>query len=411
MERKKATQESIQEHNIGLILRFINGDKNITRARLSVKTGLSKSTVSSLVDILISKKVITEGKKFDSKRGKKPTILKFNKTYCYLAAINIGINFITVAITNLCGEIIYKIKKKNYPKDNRDKTLDNLFNIIEEALNNSRIDLNKIYLFSLGTHGIVNPITKSLSLAPYFPEWSGINLVEIFKKKYKKEVTLENSVNLSVIGEHWKNFKNVDNLIYILIHYGIAAGIIINNELAVGINGSMGEIAYMPILKEYNSKRIKENKLELGLFESQVDIIGITNTIKRELKKQKSPNNLIPDKDIDKIDFNDICKYYNSPDDNLVKKIIDNDSIKILAVGIASMIAVIDTETIIINGRIIELGDNFINKLKNEIYSITPFKPKIVISRLKNDAAILGAVKFGLDYMNDLLYHRFFSLS
>ncbi len=410
MERKKATQESIQEHNLGLILRLIKENKNFSRARLSAKTGLSKSTISGLVDILINKKIITEGAKIDSSRGKKPTILQFKRNYCYIMAINIGIEFITVAITNLYGDIIYKIKKKNFPINTEEKILDNIFTIIEEALDNSGISLKKIYLFSIGTHGIVNPKTNKILFAPYIPKLKGINLVEIIKKKYKKEVILDNAVNLGALGEHWKNQSGINNLIYLFIHYGIATGIIIDNKLAAGTNGSMGEIAYLPLLKEYDIKKIKENKREMGLFESQVDIVGITNTVRRELKKQKNPSGINFNKDIDKIDFDDICKYYNSPGDNMVKRIIDGDIIKMLAIGIASLIAVIDTEVIIVNGSIIELGNNFIDKFRDGIYDITPFKPRIVISDLKKDASILGEIKFGLNYMDDLLYNRFFSL-
>ncbi len=410
MERKKATQESIQEHNLGLILRLIKENKNFSRAKLSVKTGLSKSTISGLVDILINKKIITEGAKIDSSRGKKPTILQFKRNYCYIMAINIGIKFITVAITNLYGDIIYKIKKKNFPINTEEKILDNIFNIIEEALDNSGISLKKIYLFSIGTHGIVNPKTKKILFAPYLPKLEGVNLAEIIEKKYRKEVIIDNSVNLGALGEHWKNQSNINNLVYFYIHYGIAAGIIIDNKLAVGINGSMGEIAYLPILKKYDINKIKENKRGKGLFESQVDIVGITNTVRRELKKQKNLSGINLNKDINKIGFGDICKYYNSPGGNIVKKIIDGDIIKMLAMGIASLIAVIDTEVIIVNGRIIELENNFIEKFKNEIYDITPFKPKIVISDLKKDASILGEIKYGLNYMDDLLYNRFFSL-
>ena len=411
MERKKATQSSIQERNLGLILRFIKEHKNFSRARLSAKTGLSKSTISGLVDILISKKIITEGDKINSSRGKKPTILQFNENYCYIIAINIGINFFTVAITDLYGEILYKIKKKNFPKKDKDEMLGNLFNIIEEALDNSGISIEKVYLFSIGTHGIVNPETKKILFAPYLPKLQGTNLANIIKEKYKKKSIIENSVNLGALGEHWKNYSDLKNLVYILIHYGIAAGIIVDNKLAIGTNGSMGEIAYLPILKKYDSKKIKENKLELGLFESQVDIVGITNTVRSELKNQKDSSGIDINKNIDKIDFDDICKYYNGPGNNPVKEIIDNDIIKMLAIGIASVIAVIDTKIIILNGRIIELGDNFFNKFKKEIYDITPFKPDIVISKLKKDASILGEVKFGLNYMDDLLYNRFFSLS
>ena len=410
MKRKKATQESIQEHNLGLILRFIKENKNFSRAGLSIETGLSKSTISGLVDILINKKIITEGDKINSSRGKKPTVLQLNATYYYVVAINIGIKFITAAITDLYGEVLCRVKKKNSPKKNKDEMLDNLFNIIEEVLDNSGISIKKVYLFSIGTHGVINPETKKILFAPYLPKLQGINLVEIIKEKYKKEVIIENSVNLGAMGEHWKNYSDINNLIYILIHYGIAAGIIIDNKLAIGTNGSMGEIAYLPILKKYDSKKIKENKLELGLFESQVDIVGITNTVRRELKKQKNSSEIEINKNIDRIDFDDICKYYNSPEGNPVKKIIDNDIIKMLAIGIASVIAVVDTKIIILNGRIIELGDNFFNKFKKEIYDITPFKPDIVISKLKKDASIMGEVKFGLNYMDDLLYNRFFSL-
>src|SRR5680860_577570 len=404
MERKKATQESIQEYNLGLILRLIKENKNFSRAMLSIKTGLSKSTISGLVEILINKKLITEGDKINSRRGKKPTILQFNGTYCHIMAINIGINFFTVAITDLYGEILYRVKKRNFPKKNKNEILNNLFSTIEEALRDSRISIKKIYLFSIGTHGIVNPETKKILFAPYLPKLKGVNLIDIIKEKYKKEVIIENSVNLGAIGEHWKNYSGIDNLVYILIHYGTAAGIIIDNKLAIGTNGTMGEIAYLPVLKKYNSKKIKENKLELGLFESQVDIVGITNTVKRELKNKKNTSLIENNENIDKIDFDYVCKQYNSQGDNPVKKIIDNDIIKILAMGIASVIAVIDTNIIIINGRIIELGERFFNKFKKEIYDITPFTPDIVISGLKKDASIMGEVKFGLNYMDCLLY-------
>jgi predicted NBD/HSP70 family sugar kinase len=410
MERKKATQESIQEYNLGLILKLIKENKNISRVMLSIKTKLSKSTISGLVDILISKKLITEGDKINSSRGKKPTTLHFNGTYCYLMAINIGINFFTVVITDLYGEILYRIKKKNSPKKNKNGILDNLFNIIEEAIDNSKISMERIYLFSIGTHGIVNPETKKIMLAPYLPKLQETNLVDIIKEKYKKEVIIENSVRLGALGEHWKNYSNIDNIVYISIHYGTAAGIIIDGKLAIGTNGTMGEIAYLPILKKYNPKKIKENKFGLGLFESQIDIVGITNTIKDKLKTLEKSTGPEINKNIDKIDFDYICKRYNSAGDNAIKKTIDNDIIKILAMGIASVIAVIDAKIIIINGGIIELGSDFFDKFKKEIYDITPFKPDIVISKLKRDAPIIGEIKFGLNYIDDLLYNRIFSL-
>jgi len=75
-------------------------------------------------------------------------------------------------------------------------------------------------------------------------------------------------------------YKNINNLVYLDINHGIGAGIIINNKTVTGNRGTMGEISYLPILKKYNYKKLKENKFELGLFESQVDVSGIVNKAK-----------------------------------------------------------------------------------------------------------------------------------
>jgi len=405
MENKKATQESIKEHNIGLILRNIKEEKQITRIKLNKITGLAKSTVSDLVNFLIRKKVIFEDKKAESKIGKKPTMLKFNKNYFFIVAIDIGTENLVVTLANSFGETIYKIKEKNYPRKDRNQILNNIFSAVDKLLKKSDISLKKIYLYSIGTHGVVDPKSKIVTHAPYLTNWSGIDLIKIFNKKYKKEVILENSVNLGATGEQWMYYKNINNLVYLDINHGIGAGIIIDNKIVTGNRGTMGEISYLPILKKYNYKKLKENKFELGLFESQVDVSGIVNKAKEKLIKLEKNN---------KINFDIICDYYNDTSDNFVKDIIkdliDNNTIKVLAIGIASIISIIDTEIIVINGDILKLGNKFIDKLKREIYSITPFKPKIVVSKLKEDAHIEGAIKNGINYLNDLLYNHFLSL-
>lgn len=146
MKNKKATQESIKEHNIGLILRNIKEEKQITRIKLNKITGLAKSTVSDLVNFLIGKKVIFEGKKAESKIGKKPTMLKFNKNYFFFVAIDIGTENLVVTLANSFGETIYKIKEKNYPKKDRNQILNNIFSAVNKLLKKSDIGLKK-YIF------------------------------------------------------------------------------------------------------------------------------------------------------------------------------------------------------------------------------------------------------------------------
>ena len=219
----------------------------------------------------------------------------------------------------------------------------------------------------------------------------------------------ENSVNLGAIGEQWNSFKDINDLVYLDINHGVGAGIIIDNKIVTGKTGAMGEISYLPVLKQYDYKKLKENKLELGLFESQVDAIGIVNTVKEKFKEHDKSKKYGFFKNINEINFDAICKYYNNDSDNFIKDLINNETIDTLAIGLASIISILDTELIIINGDILKLGNQFIEKLKTVIYNITPFKPKIVVSELKKDAHIIGAIKNGIDNLNNLLYNQFLS--
>jgi predicted NBD/HSP70 family sugar kinase len=240
-------------------------------------------------------------------------------------------------------------------------------------------------------------------------EWSGVNIVEILKLKYRKKIILHNSNNLGAIGEQWKNYRNIKNLIYMDIENGIGAGIILNNKIITGNKGTMGEISYLPVLKELNKDKLKDNKFELGLFESQVDINGIVKTVKHKLNDYKGPDLKLKNRSSN-INFQKVCEYYKEKKSNVIKEIIDDEIIRILAAGIASILSIIDTELIIINGDILELGERFIENLKKEIFEITPFKCKIVSSKLKKEAHISGALKNGIDYINDLFYKEAFSI-
>ena len=93
--------------------------------------------------------------------------------------------------------------------------------------------------------------------------------------------------------------------------------------------------------------------------------------------------------------------YHN---DAVVKELINKNIVKVLALGIASVIIVLNPEIIVINGEIVELGDEFLKLLKNEIYSIIPYRTEIVYSTLRNKSKIFGSIRNGLNYIEEHLY-------
>ena len=403
-ENKKAKYRSLREQNIGLILKKVIEKKNVTRVQIARETGLPKSTISDLVNYLILKEVLYEEKKAESKIGKKPIILKLNEDLIYMLILDIHYEKLEAAIANLKGKIIHSKKEEKFPGRNRAESINYIFNLIDDLLEKSNKISKKVKIISVGTHGIVDPKSNKIIKAPYIKDWSGINLVDILEDKYGFDVIVNNSVNLGAIGEQWVYYKDIKDLVYIDIESGVGAGIIINGDIVDGKNGAMGEISYLPITKNYDNKKLQQNTMDLGLFESQVDIHGITKAVNEALRKSKSIQNF------EDLNFQEISRNYRDNKNKVIKKVIDDQIIKILSIGIASIISIIDTELIIINGNVLLLGESFLKKLTKEIYCITPFNVKIVASKLKENAHIVGAIKYGLNHINKIFYQNFYQV-
>ena len=68
----------MREHNSGLLLNLLFRQQGLSRADLSRVSGLSRSTVSAIVDGLIDGNLVRETGAGDSRGGRRPTLLEFN---------------------------------------------------------------------------------------------------------------------------------------------------------------------------------------------------------------------------------------------------------------------------------------------------------------------------------------------
>ena len=55
-----AGQHTVRRHNRGLVLRTVAADEPVSRARVAARTGLTRGTVSSLVEELLGAGLLAE---------------------------------------------------------------------------------------------------------------------------------------------------------------------------------------------------------------------------------------------------------------------------------------------------------------------------------------------------------------
>jgi hypothetical protein len=102
------SRELIRDINEKTILKTIFLEKQIDRASLARKTGLSSATVTKIVSSLIQKGLIVEVGESDSTGGRKPILLCINKNFGNILGVKVGVGYLYIMITNLNGDVLSK---------------------------------------------------------------------------------------------------------------------------------------------------------------------------------------------------------------------------------------------------------------------------------------------------------------
>jgi len=371
MAGKKYNQKYIKSRNQGLILKLLKNNGPKSRASISKEIGIVRSTVSEICNDMVINNIITEGKKVEGNIGKRPTLLYFNKDhYCFISIV-ITIRETNIIVCDLIGEII---KEETICYSDEVVSAKEIINTVFKKTDMiiSKIGIEKICLISLGSPETFNVRTGKIKWAPYISDWVGMDLREIFYERYKINVILKDHVKLETIGEQWKSFGNFSNIIYIVITYGIGSGIIIDGQIREGKSGYLGEIAFLPVAEKFDYDELLSGNENLGYFESKCDIRKIIEIVKEYINLNNLPNKIS--------NFSDIASLYNS---NIkIKDLINSNIIRTMALGIASLIITLDPELVVINGEIVELGQDFLDLLKGEVRKIIPYKRDVVFSSL-----------------------------
>ncbi|MCI8418344.1 MAG: ROK family transcriptional regulator [Lachnospiraceae bacterium] len=272
------SKELIRDLNSHFILEQILLDGPISRAALSKSSGLSKATVSAIVQELLQQKLIVEIGNDDTSMGRKPILLAFQASCGHVLSIDVNASTISAMTCNLQGQ---NCQLKLYPNQaGREEILPLLVSIIRDRMEKLSETPFGLIGIGLGIHGSVHE--NQVIFSPYSP-YEKLPFHQVLEETFQVPVYLENEANLSAIGEHTFCY-HVPNLVGISIHAGIGTGMIIQNALYTGFNGNAGEFGHTIIelngrpcpcgnqgcLEQYASERaiLKEYTLRTGCEQS-----------------------------------------------------------------------------------------------------------------------------------------------
>lgn len=208
----------------------------VSRVMLAQRLGLSRTTVSSIIDTLLQEGFVREGHFLDAapRGGRRAILVHFNADVGRILGVDVGRTHLTVLLTNLTPAIV---AQRSVPFDTNcgpDVCLPILISEIRTFVEASTTSWESIAGIGLGIPDPLSGDLHRLSSPPHMPGWDDVDIWAQLYAAFRKPLYIDNDANMGTLGES-------------RCGTGIGGGLILNGRIYRGHQGSAGELGHLMI--------------------------------------------------------------------------------------------------------------------------------------------------------------------
>jgi predicted NBD/HSP70 family sugar kinase len=198
------------------------------------------------------------------------------EAYCFAA--DLGGTKLAAAIADSRGGIVAELTEPTDPRGAAyvAEQIDACAKKLAPAVG---IDATRVRHVMVGVPGAVDPRTGRVSLTPNILGLEDFDVIGFLRHRFGPEVAIENDVNLAMLGEHALGCASrCRNAAFFSLGTGAGLGLLMDDKLFRGANGSAGEIADLPIGRD----PVSPLPFSSGNFELEVGSVAIVDRYKRQ---------------------------------------------------------------------------------------------------------------------------------
>ncbi|WP_407270198.1 ROK family transcriptional regulator [Radiobacillus sp. PE A8.2] len=386
--------------NKSIILNKIRINGPISRAQISKDTQLTPPTVGTIVKELIEQGLVKESTQGISQGGRKPTMLVINSTEFYIIGIDAGPKDIKFVLSDLSGKLVDRQIIAIQAGLSNEKFLTILKEGIYEMMDENHQHKEKIIGVGVAMHGVVDIETGTSLFAPNL-HLRDIPIKQALEAEFEFVVKVENDARSMALGEAWfGDSVALDSMMTVNIGRGVGAGLIVNGKLYHGAYDIAGEIGHMTI-------DIHGQLCECGNHGCLQTFASGPALAERALQAlEQNEQSSLTQWTKDGSELTGEVIYQEAINgDEFAKKILEETGMYI-GVGLTNLIHIINPSKVIIGGGVSNAGEFILNSIQSTIekraLTAQAKKTEVVISSLRENATVLGAVALLLVELFDL---------
>ena len=242
--------ENRERNDFAQLVTLVSTGMGSSRVELARLTGLSRSTVSQRVDLLVRRGLLIETGQGPSTGGRRPVVLSVNPAAGVVLAADVGASHYELAVADLEGRIHRRINDTLDITDGPEVVLSRVVAQFEKLLEQLGQTPEQVQAIGMGLPGPVEFATGTVVRPPIMPGWDGFVVPEWFQKHYPAPVLVDNDVNVMALGVYWSGDFASEQMLVVKVGTGIGCGIIARGVLHRGVDGAAGDIGHVRLAGE-----------------------------------------------------------------------------------------------------------------------------------------------------------------
>jgi predicted NBD/HSP70 family sugar kinase len=365
-----ASQRTVRQHNRALVLATVADQPRQSRAQLALATGLTRATVSALVDDLLDAGLLAELSPDRGLRGRPGSPLVLNENGPAGLGVEVNVDYISACVLDLTGEVRGSLTEV---VDNRRSTptvgLRRAIELARRVRADAESDGLTVVGASVGVAGLVGA-DGMLRRAPNLPRWRAIDLAGTFSDALELPVTVDNEANLAALAQLWFGRPSLRDFALVSGEIGVGAGVILDGRLYRGVRGHAGELGHVVVDPDGPPCGCGANGC-LEQFAGQEALLRAAGVVGGD----------------------ELIRRARAGDDCALTAL--SDAGRALGIAIAGLINVMDLPAVLLGGLYARLGEWLIEPIRAELgrrVASREWAPvEVRVAQLGSDAAVRGA--------------------
>ena len=248
--------ESLRNSNRSRVIDALRRRGSASRSDLARLTGLSRTTVTTLIADLQDRGLIVEessdcGRSEAGSRGRRPAFLRLAPSAGAALGIDFGHRLIRVAVADLASTVLAERVIEIDVDGAACAAFEAAAELTEVVLREAEIDRNQVIAAGVGIPGPIDHATGSVASSTILPGWSGVSAGRELGQLLRVPVRVDNDANLGALGEvTYGAGRGLSDVVYVRLSSGIGSGLILGGRLHHGANGFAGELGHVQVRPE-----------------------------------------------------------------------------------------------------------------------------------------------------------------